>query len=315
MKRMDEKGRRMLTSTHRRRPVLKLSLKQKEKWSGILLVLPAVLAISAVVVYPLVSGILNSLRDAHMMRLDSAAWNGFDNYVKLFRYPHFGVIVKNTVVYASSVTLGAGTIGLLLALSLSRQTRVNRILRGLFFIPWIMPGVVVGSIFFYIFNSLNGFVPLILMALGIIDEPVNFFTKPGVAMPAVIAATVWLATPFFTIFFLAGLRAIPEEIEDAVAIDGANGLQKFRFITLPFLTKIIVIASTFIFIWTVNYYDIIRTTTLGGPLNQTETFPLLAYRMMFDSLDVGLTSALGVVWLLALVVPIYVYLRRVRVFA
>ena len=144
---MDEKGRRMQTSTHKRRPVLKLSLDQKEKWSGVLLVLPAVLAILAVVVYPLVSGILNSLRDAHMMRLQSASWNGFDNYIKLFRYPYFGLIVRNTVVYAASVTLGAGAIGLLLALSLSRQTRVNRMLRGLFFIPWIMPGVVVGTIF------------------------------------------------------------------------------------------------------------------------------------------------------------------------
>ena len=305
----------MQTSTHKRRPVLKLSLKQKETWFGVLLVLPAVLAISAVVVYPLVSGILNSLRDAHMMRLDSAPWNGFDNYIKLFRYPYFGVIVKNTVVYASSVTLGAGTIGLLLALSLSRQTRVNRMLRGLFFIPWIMPGVVVGNIFWQFFNGLNGAVPSILMALGIVDESINFFTMSGVAMPMVIATTVWLATPFFMIFFLAGLRAIPEEIEDAVAISGANGLQKFRYITLPFLNKTIVIASTFIFIWTINYYDIIRTTTLGGPINETETLPILAYSMMFDSLDVGLTSALGVVWLLALVVPIYVYLRRVRVFA
>ena len=119
----------------------------------------------------------------------------------------------------------------------------------------------------------------------------------------------------FTIFFLAGLRTIPAEIEDAVAIDGANGLQKFRFITLPFLTKIIVIAATFIFIWTFNYFDLIWTTANGGPLNQTETLPLLAYRLMWDLLDIGMTSALGVVWLVALVVPIYGYLRRIRVFA
>ena len=307
--------RRTQTSAHKRIPVVKLSLKQKDKWTGILLVLPAVLAISAVVVYPLVSGILNSLRDAHMMRLDSAAWNGLDNYVKLFRYPYFGLIVKNTVVYASSVTLGAATMGLLLALSLSKQTRLNRMLRGLFFIPWIMPGVVVGSIFWQIFNGINGAVPSILLALGIIDESVSLFTVSGVAMPMVIATTVWLATPFFMLFFLAGLRTIPEEIEDAVAISGANALQKFRYITLPFLKKTIVISSTFIFIWTINYMDIIRTTTLGGPINETLTLPLLAYSMMFDTLDVGLTSALGVVWLLALVVPIYVYLRRVRVFA
>ena len=304
-----------VTGTHKRRPLLKLSLKQQETWFGVLLVLPAVLAISAVVVYPLGSGILNSFRDAHMMRLDNAPWNGFDNYSKLFRYPVLWVALTNSVVYAASVTLSAGTIGLLLALSLSRQTRMNRILRGLFFIPWIMPGVVVGFMFFYMSNSVNGIASHILMLLGIIDEPINLFATPGMAMPMVISATVWLATPFFTIFFLAGLRTIPAEIEDAVAIDGANGLQKFRFITLPFLGKIIVIASTFIFIWTFNYFDLIWTTTNGGPLNQTETLPLLAYRLMWDLLDIGMTSALGVVWLVALVVPIYVYLRRVRMFA
>ena len=118
---------RLVTSTHKRRPLLKLSLKQQETWFGVLLVLPAVLAISAVVVYSLASGILNSFRDAHMMRLDNAPWNGFDNYSKLFRYPVLWVALTNSVVYASSVTLAAGTIGLLLALSLSRQTRVNSI--------------------------------------------------------------------------------------------------------------------------------------------------------------------------------------------
>jgi len=106
----------MLTITYKRRPALKLSFKQQEKWFGVLVVLPAVLAISAVVVYPLAAGILNSLRDAHMMRLHGAPWIGFDNYIKLFRYPLLWVAVRNSVVYASSVTLAAATIGLLLAL-------------------------------------------------------------------------------------------------------------------------------------------------------------------------------------------------------
>ena len=164
------------THKHKRRPLLKLSLDRRETWVGVLLVLPAVLAISAVLVYPLAAGLLNSFRDAHMMRLDNAPWNGFDNYSKLFRYPVLWVVVKNSVVYAASVTLAAGTIGLLLALSLSRQTRVNSILRGLFFIPWIMPGVVVGFMFFYMSNSINGIASHLLMLL--VSCILNPFTVP-----------------------------------------------------------------------------------------------------------------------------------------
>ena len=114
-----------------------------------------------------------------MMRLDNAPWNGFYNYSKLFRYPVLRVALTNSVVYAASVTLAAGTIGLLLALSLSRQTRVNSILRGLFFIPWIMPGVVVGFMFFYMSNSINGIASHLLMLLGIVDQPINLFATSG----------------------------------------------------------------------------------------------------------------------------------------
>ena len=150
------------------------------------------------------------------------------------------------------------------------------------------------------------------MALGLADTPINTFAMTNLAMPSVIAATTWLACPFFFVFFLAGLKTIPEEINDAVEIDGASPFQKFRYVTIPYLKNVFVITTTLMFIWNFNFFDLIWATTRGGPINRTETFPLLAYRMAFWEMDLGYVSALGVIWILILGLFVYIYLRNMK---
>ena len=133
------------------------------------------------------------------------------------------------------------------------------------------------------------------------------------AMPAVIIATIWLSFPFAMIMYLAGLKTIPKEIEEAAWVDGANLFQRFWHITLPYLKNIIVITTTLMVIWNFNFMDLIYTTTRGGPVNSTEILAIFAYRTAIQQLNFGLTSALGVLWLLALTGFAYLYLRNMKV--
>ncbi len=132
-------------------------------------------------------------------------------------------------------------------------------------------------------------------------------------MPAVIIATIWMSFPFCMIMFLAGLKTIPREIEEAAVIDGANLFQRFWYITLPYLKNVIVITTTLMVIWNFNFIDIVLITTQGGPIGKTDILVNLAYRTAIEQFNFSLTSAMGVVWLLALTGFAYLYLRSMKV--
>ena len=289
------------------------SLRRKDKIYGFLLTLPALLIVFGLIFYPLGLGIINSFRKINLFNMAESTWVGFDNYRILFRYNLFWQSVQNTLVYTIGSTLGAALVGLLLALLLNKQTRTNRLHRGFFLIPWILPGVVVAYMFSFMFGESNGIVGYVLTVIGLLEKSINFFADMDTAMPAVIIATIWLSFPFAMIMYLAGLKTIPKEIEEAAWVDGANLFQRFWYITLPYLKNIIVITTTLMVIWNFNFMDLIYTTTRGGPVNSTEILAIFAYRTAIQQLNFGLTSALGVLWLLALTGFAYLYLRNMKV--
>ena len=153
----------------------------------------------------------------------------------------------------------------------------------------------------------------ILKDLGLIKRSLPFYESPDLVAISVIISTMWIAFPFFMLFFLAGLKSIPKEIIEGAMIDGANAFQQFIYITLPSLKGVIVISTTLSIVWGFNFYDFIYVVSKGGPLSRSETFVILAQRMAFDQGDFGYTSALGVVWLLMLVVASFIYLKQMKV--
>ena len=291
----------------------RLTLGQRRKLFGLLITLPALIAIFSTIFYPLFLGIINSFRDVNLMRLGETSWNGLDNYFKLFGDKFFWNALKNTAFFTTTWTFGAAIIGLIAAVLLNRETRLNRIIAGMLLIPWILPPVAVAFMFRLMGASRNGIFNEVLLDLGLIKRPLKFFESPDLVGLSVIGSTMWIAFPFFMLMFLAGLKTISKDIIEAAVIDGANGLQRFFYITLPSLKGVIVIATTLSIVWGFNFFDLIFTITKGGPLGRSETFVILAQRMAFDQGDIGYSSALGVVWLLLLMTASYVYLRQMRV--
>ena len=292
-----------------------LSLGKRSQWFGVILTLPALIAIFATIFYPLFVGIFNSFMDIKLMNLkdDSLNWNGFNNYIKLFNDRYFWNALKNTVFFTTIWTFGAAFIGLIAAILLNKETKINRFIASTLLIPWIIPPVAVALLFKTMAASRNGIFNEVLKDLGLIKRSLRFFESPDLVGISVIFSTMWIAFPFFMLFFLAGLKTIPKDLIEGAMIDGANAFQRFIYITLPSLKGVIVISTTLSIVWGFNFYDFIYTVSKGGPLSRSETFVILAQRMAFDQGDFGYTSALGVVWLVMLVVASFIYFRQMKV--
>ena len=292
-----------------------LTMEEKNKWFGFFIALPALIAIFSTIFYPLLIGIINSFLDLKLTNLkdNSLNWNGLNNYIKLFNDRYFWNALKNTVFFTTSWTFGAAFIGLIAAVLLNKETKINRIIASILLIPWIVPPVAVALLFRTMAASRNGIFNEMLKDLGLIKRSLRFFESPDLVGISVIISTMWIAFPFFMLFFLAGLKTISKEMIEGAMIDGANPLQRFIYIILPSLKGVIVISTTLSIVWGFNFYDFIYTVSKGGPLSRSETFVILAQRMAFDQGDFGYASALGVIWLLMLVVASLVYFRQMKV--
>ena len=290
-----------------------MKLEQRKKWFGIFIVSPGLIWIFATVFYPLGYGIFLSFYKAHLLKLKKAKFIGFDNYEKLFLDNYFWNAVSNTVFMTGLWTIFGAVVGLMMALALNKEGRSSRVIGAILLLPWIMPGVCVAYMCVYIFDERMGVMVELMLMSGIIDKKVTIFSDPNLAPWFVIIVTSWLAFPFFMTMFLAGLKTIPKEIEEAASIDGASGFAKLRYIILPYLKNIIVITTILSIVWGFNFFDLIYVTTGGGPFSKTETLVILAQRMAFKVLDLGYTSALGVIWLLILMVFSVFYLKSMKV--
>lgn len=279
---------------------------------AILLILPSIFVIGFVIIYPLLNGLILSFRSYNIIDPNNIKFIFFKNYEFLFKDKIFWESFKNTIVFVFFSIAGGFIIGLSLALVLNQKIILRRFFRGIALTPWIVPGVIVSLLFLYMFNGEVGVINYVLRKMHIISEFIPWFGKSGPAMFAVIIANVWNQFPFYMLMFLAALQTIPEDINEAAEIDGANVLQKFFHITLPYLKNVFLITTTLMVIWNFNNFDIIWTTTLGGPVNATTTFAIYSYRMAFRNFELGYASTIGVVWLIVLLVFSFFYIKNME---
>jgi len=217
----------------------------------------------------------------------------------------------HTLVYAFGVMIISFVIGFALALLLNRKIRFRGIFRTLFFIPWVVPSVVISLLGMWMFNQSYGVINYLLQALGLIKEFLPWLQRTNLAMWTVIIVTVWKTFPFMMIMLLSGLQTIPREQVEAALIDGANRLQVFRHVTLPNLQEIIMIVTLLDIIWEFQDFTFIWILTKGGPVNATTTWPIYVYRTAFKTYEVGYASAIGTLWLIALAIFSVFYVRIV----
>jgi multiple sugar transport system permease protein len=289
------------------RPLVSLT---EGKYWAYLLIFPSLLMVGAVVVYPVIDGILLSFREYRLNRPQLGhPWIGLEHYRTLLNDPIVRSALQNTLIWVVVGALSQFLLGMIGALALHRQLRGMAVLRVLVLIPWLLPSVVSANMWRLMLDSRLGVVNDLLMKVNILDAPRAWFTSPDWALYEVLAVELWKNFPFFTLFLLAGLHAIPQELHDAASVDGSGAWQRFRHITVPLLMPVIVAAVILRVIGLFNSPDVLLILTGGGPGNATQTISLYGFQTAYLKFDFGYAASISVLALLCLMAFTVVYVR------
>ncbi len=265
-------------------------------------VMPAVILLSLVTVYPLLSVLYLSLH-RRLLIFNISKYVGLDNYLFLLKDDRFWNAFRNTAYFtAVSVSLEL-LAGLALALLLNRTFRFKGLITAVVLVPWAVPTVVSARMWEWMYNTDFG---ILNHLLGV---KVNWLGSPFWALNAAVFMDVWKTTPFVVILLLAGLKVIPAELSQAARIDGAAGWQIFRRITLPLLMPVVLVVLIFRTLDAFRVFDAVYVLTGGGPANTTETLSIYAYKVLFQTLQFGYGSTLSIVVFLCVGVISVFYIR------
>ena len=274
---------------------------------GYLFVLPLVVLVLLLIAYPLGSAVYLSLTEKYVGY--PPRFVGLKNYVELTGDPVFRKVIWNSAVFTvASVTVKL-LIGLLMALSLHQALFARRLVRGILLLPWVVPTVITALAWHWMFDALRGFINVSLETLGLIGEPIAWLGQPSTAMMAVVVVNIWRGFPFFGVSLLAGLQAIPADLYEAAAVDGASATQRFRHVTLPGLRPVIFVTTLISTIFTLNDFNIVYVMTRGGPGIATHILATYTYEVGFQALRWGRAVAVSM-YLMPLVVVMIVVLAR-----
>ncbi len=286
-------------------PVVQASNKAKRTFTGrvkkilgrdwaiaIPFVLPLIIIMGGLILWPFINAILISLTTRSLVTR-TETFVGLGNYKRLLEDTVFISSVQNTMVFTFAAVFIKFVFGMCIALLLNSKLPFRSILTGLILLPWIVPEVVTALAWRSIYDPIFGGLNPILQGLGIISRDVAWLAEPGLAMPSVIAVNVWKGIPFFTILLLAGLKGLDKEQYEAVEVDGANALQRFRHITLPGLRYVMIVTGLLSFILTFNTFGLIYLMTGGGPGGATRVYSILAYERAIISLRFGPGTAVA----------------------
>lgn len=234
--------------------------------------------------YPLFYSIQVSLEKYDLQAEISgiAPFVGLANYITVFQDPTFRVAALHTLLFTVLSIVPQFVLGLALAVFFYRHFPLSRVLRTLFLLPWLLPLIVSGTVWKWLFNETNGLIDQVLSGLHLLPAHFGWLTTPGWALTALIIANIWLGIPFNLAILYSGLQSIAKEFYEAAAIDGANGWQAFRYVTVPLLEPVIGIVLMLGFIYTIKVFDIIYVMTQGGPANDTQTFATWSYTLSFS---------------------------------
>ena len=288
---------------------------KQDRITGWLMLIPALLILSLVFIYPIVRAFWLSWFAENLGTQLQPVFTGWGNYQRMIGDGRFWQSLGNTTVFTVVSVALELILGLGVALVLNKTFFGRGAVRTIAIIPWALPTAVMGLAWAWIFNDQYGVVNDILRRLGLIDAGINWLGTPTLAMIALIVADVWKTTPFIGIILLAGLQSISEDLYEAHRMDGASPWQSFYQITLPLLMPQILIALLFRFAQSFGVFDLVQVMTGGGPAGSTETVSIYIYSTVMRYLDFGYGAALVVVTFLLLVLAVAIIallLRKVR---
>jgi multiple sugar transport system permease protein len=284
-----------------------LSLSARYGLLGVLLIAPTVLIFSAVIVFPLVSAIYLSLFSISTLTLQGELV-GLGNYVELLQGDTFWRALANNVIWTVGTLTLQIVFGVSVALLLNNNIWFRSLARSLVLFPYFVSTVVAVLVWRWLFNDLYGILNFGLMRAGIVGMPVNWLGEMPNAMASIIFVGAWKYFPFVVIAVLARLQTIPQQLYEAARVDGAGPFARFWDVTLPQLKGVLIIIILLRTIWDFKEFDLVYLLTGGGPLNRTQTLPLVVYQEAFGLNHMGLASAYSVMMMLVMLVFMSAYL-------
>ena len=260
-----------------------------------LLLIPSLIPIVVILIYPICETFVISLFKMNPMRPDADLFIGLGNYIKLFHEESFFLGLKNSLELTLVTVAGSNLVGLGLALLLNMEFKGRGIFRALVIIPWTLPAVAAVLIWIWILDYQFGVANYILSIAGIVKESIPWLSSTQMAMVSVIIVCIWKQFPISCIMYLASLQTVDHTQYEDAEMDGANLIQKFFCITLPGIAASGGVVLLLTSVWAFREFTIIQIMTNGGPSRATETLVVQSYLEAFNNFNYGYASSLGMI--------------------
>jgi multiple sugar transport system permease protein len=270
---------------------------------------PALVAFALVILAPFATA-LGLAFTRYDLRTPEPVFIGLANFRAIWASPQILGSFWTTFVFVSLATLFTVALALGWALILNQTFRGRAALRTATLLPWVLPSTVSAFVWAWIFNSRFGVLNALGVELGLIDRPVAWLSTSAGAMTAIVIAKVWISIPVTMTFFLAGLQGIDREQVDAARVDGAGDWHVLKDHVLPHLRPVLLVVIVLAVIGNLQQFDKIFALTGGGPVRATTVLSIEVYRLAFDSWDIGMAAAVGLLWVATIIPPAIFYLRH-----
>jgi multiple sugar transport system permease protein len=264
----------------------------------------------AVILWPFLDSLRRAFYEDTLMTPEPA-FVGLANFHQLIED---GTILGTwlvTMVFVVLTTALTFLLGFAWALILNESFRGRTLVRAMSLLPWVLPSTVVAFLWAWLLNGQYGLLNAVLLKLGVLAEPVAWLATPEGAMAGIVLAKTWLSIPLFAAFLLAGLQGLPREQVEAARIDGAGNWHVLRHVAWPHLRPTIAVLLVLGALGNLQQFDVIYAMTGGGPVRATTVMSVEVQRQAFQSWNLGLAAAVGVVWFLTILGPAFLRLRAV----
>lgn len=271
--------------------------------------IPALIVLIVVLVGPLVYNIYLSFQRFNLLNPTRNAFIGLRNYINLLSEPSLRHSLSITLLFTAITVSSQLILGFIYAALLNIPFVGNHLVRTIILIPMMVSEVVAGLSWRLLYNADFGLLNYLLSLLNL--DP-QIWLGPGWALPSVILVEIWQQTPFVTLIILAGLQGLPTDVMDAAEVDGATGLQRFIYVTLPLLKPIILLALVFRTMFTLRVFTSVWVLTGGGPADSTLVVGVDIYRTAFRYYNFGQAAALSLLLLVITLGFTLIYMRLLR---
>ncbi len=268
----------------------------------------------AFVGFPIVYNVMMSFQEVNLGNIVEffRPFVGLENYRTVIADPSFQKVFVNSLLFVCVNVIVQVSIGLAVAIFFSQHFPGAHALRGLLLASWMLPALVVGALWKWLFATEYGVVNHVLSAIGIIGSPIHWLSEPSVALTSVTIANIWFGMPFSMILIAAALTTVPKEHYEAASLDGAGSFARFRYITLPAITPALLAVACLVTIYTMRAFDLIFAMTQGGPLDASNVLPLLSYQFSFQQFQFGIGSAIGSFSFVIVFAVALIYVRTLK---